>query len=194
MHLSLIALGRFTILPLITLSALVFTVKVYQHRRHPMLMQFLGGAIGMLIAALSALPNPIIWWLHLLGTISMHYSVLCFYVGIDHLLHATPERPIVTRPVFLLTTACTSATTLLDVTRRTNLNPIIDNNPYTPTWHYFTSEFIHYFIVAYLTSRIVLAYYRDIRIHKTSLVYTIRRYITNGASASRGQIRQSKDE
>lgn len=171
-----ISIGRFTILPLIALGLVVFSAKL-RKRPTQMIANLLIGTSGMAIAAISALPNPIIWWLHILGIAGMHYSVLFFYFGIDQILNQKQTRPILKSPIFIMTTVLTLVTAILDFTRRDNLNPIIDNNSYQPTWEYFTSEFIHYFIMFCISLLIAMLYIQNIRKYRSTRLYNIRRYI-----------------
>lgn len=171
-----ISIGRFAILPLIAVGLAVFSAKL-RKRPTQMIANLLIGTSGMAIAAISALPNPIIWWLHILGIAGMHYSVLFFYFGIDQMLNQKQTRPILKSPIFIMTTVLTLVTAILDFNRRDNLNPIIDNNPYQPTWEYFASEFIHYFIMFCISLLIAMLYIQNIRKYRSTQLYNIRRYI-----------------
>jgi hypothetical protein len=69
-----------------------------------MIANFLIGTMATAVAAVLALPKPIMWCFHIVGNTSMHYGVLFFYFGIDQMLNEKPQRPIISSNIFIITT------------------------------------------------------------------------------------------
>ncbi|GAA5531205.1 hypothetical protein [Herpetosiphon gulosus] len=142
---------RIITFPFIFILLLIWTPKIKQNRNGiSVVHKLFFGAVCFLIGAISAFPDPVIPWLHLIGIAAMHYAILSLHMAADHLINNKRYIPILKNKVFIITTVLTIATLVVDYIRRDNLQPFIDFDVKNRIPIYYLGEILHFLTLFYL--------------------------------------------
>lgn len=112
---SIISFGRIAPFPLLILMLAFYSYRMYQRGVYTSLIIRMTIATALImVAVISAVPRPVPFWLHSLGTAAMHYSVFMTYICIDQLLNNKPYQPAYRTKLFLLVTLISAVVAFAD--------------------------------------------------------------------------------